>query len=94
VKVLWTRLALADLDHAYEYVAADNPDAAEQLLDRIQTAAQILARHSAAGRSGRISGTRELIVVGTPFVIAYRIRGKTAELLAVIHGSRRWPDEL
>jgi toxin ParE1/3/4 len=94
VNVRWTHRALADLDRAYEYVAWENPEAADQLLDRIQKAAQILVRHPAVGRSGRIEGTSELVIAVTPFVVPYRIRRGAVELLAVIHGSHKLPDEL
>ncbi len=94
MKVRWTRRALADLDSAYEYVAGDNPAAAERMLDRIEEAVTVLGRHPEAGRTGRIHGTREVVVTGTPFLIPYRVRRSTVELLAVIHGSRKWPDSL
>jgi len=44
------------------------------------------------GRPGRVDGTREFVVAGTPYIIPYRVRGETVELLAVMHGARRWPD--
>ena len=94
MKVRWTRGALADLDSAYEYVAGDNPAATERLLDRIEGAVTVLGRHPEAGRTGRIHGTREVVVTGTPFIIPCRVRRATVELLAVIHGSRKWPDSL
>jgi addiction module RelE/StbE family toxin len=94
VKLRWTRLAIADLDCAHAYVDADNPTAANHLIDRIERTVKILRQHPAAGRSGRIEGTRELVVTGTPFVIPYRVRGNTVEILAVIHGARKWPDSL
>jgi len=89
VKLRWTRLAIADLDTAYAYVAADNPTAANHLIGRIERAAQVLRQHPAAGQAGRIEGTRELVVTGTPFVIPYRVRSNTIEILAVIHGARK-----
>jgi plasmid stabilization system protein ParE len=42
------------------------------------------------GRSGRVAATRELVV--PPFVIAHRLRRGTVEILAIVHGARRWPD--
>jgi toxin ParE1/3/4 len=50
-----------------------------------------LAEHPAMGRSGRVPGTRELIITGTPYLIPYRVKGKVVEILRVFHGSRRWP---
>ncbi len=45
----------------------------------------------AIGRAGRVPGTRELIITGTPCLIPYRVKGKAVEILRVFHGSRRWP---
>ena len=94
MRLRWTRLAIADLDSAFEYVAADNPSAAQQLLQRIEEGASILIRHPSAGRMGRVAGTRELVIAGTPFVVPYRIRRGSVEILAVIHAARKWPETL
>jgi len=94
VKLRWTRLAIKDLDRAHEYVAEDNPSAANHLIDRIEEAVQVLRQHPTAGRNGRLKGTRELVVTGTPFVIPYRVRRDAVEILAVIHGARKWPGNL
>jgi toxin ParE1/3/4 len=91
VKLRWTRLAIKDLDRAHEYVAEDNPSAANHLIDRIEEAVRVLRQHPTAGRNGRLKGTRELVVTGTPFVIPYRVRRNAVEILAVIHGARKWP---
>ena len=92
MKLRWARLAIGDLDSAHAYIDANNPAAANHLIDRIERAAQVLRRHPAAGRVGRIEGTRELVVAGTPFVIPYRVRRNVIEILAVIHGAQKWPD--
>jgi toxin ParE1/3/4 len=94
VKLRWTRLAIQDLDSAHAYVGEDNPFAANHLIDRMERAVQVLRQHPAAGRKGRLTGTRELVVTGTPFVMPYRVRSNTIEILAVIHGARKWPDTL
>lgn len=94
MKVSWTRLALADLGSAYSQITEENPSAATQMIARIEKAVEAVSRHPEIGRPGRVEGTRELVVSGTPFVIPYRIHAKRVEVLAVIHGARRWPDQL
>jgi toxin ParE1/3/4 len=94
VKIRRTRLARKDINTAYEYVADDGAGAANHFVEQIQQAATILVRHPMAGRTGRIPGTRELVVPGTPWIIPYRIRRGFVDILAVIHGARRWPDDL
>ncbi|MGQ0592256.1 MAG: type II toxin-antitoxin system RelE/ParE family toxin [Gammaproteobacteria bacterium] len=53
-----------------------------------------LSTHPLMGREGRIVGTREWMVPGTPFIAAYRIRDNTVEVLRVLHGARKWPRRL
>jgi toxin ParE1/3/4 len=94
VKVRWTRLALADLDSVYEYIAPDDPSVALRVMERIERAVSVLSRHPEAGRAGRTGGTRELVVSGTPFIVPYRFRRDAIQVLAVIHASRKWPTSL
>jgi len=94
VKIRWTRLAVQDLNYAAEFIAADNPSAAESIITRIEQALDTLAKHPEIGRPGRIKTTRELVVTSTPFIIPYRIKGAEIHLLAVLHGKRKWPESL
>jgi len=91
MKIVWTRLALADLDEIEVFVAADSPGAASRLILDIRSATDLLARHPGAGRPGRVEGTRELVVDGTPYIVPYRAREGRIEVLRVFHAARRWP---
>ncbi|MBI4218419.1 MAG: type II toxin-antitoxin system RelE/ParE family toxin [Elusimicrobia bacterium] len=92
MKLIWTRLALEDLKHAHDYIASENPTAASYITQRIEKALLSLCLYPELGRHGRVEGTRELIISGTPFIVPYRTKKNRIELLAIIHGSRRWPD--
>jgi toxin ParE1/3/4 len=92
MKIRWTRPALGDLEAIGDYVARDKPVAAAQLVEAIFAQVDLLARHPHVGRPGRIPGTRELVVTGSPYIVPYRVRNDEVEILAVFHGARRWPD--
>jgi len=92
MRLQWTRLAIRHLNAAYEYIAEHDPAAAKNIVERIEAAVAALADHPSIGRRGRVSGTRELVVTGTPFIVAYRRGSGGAEILAVMHGARMWPD--
>jgi toxin ParE1/3/4 len=93
VKVVWTRKASRHLRAAYDYWAPESsPAAADTMLERILSAVELLERYPAAGRPGRISGTRELVIVPTPILVAYRIRRSRIEVIALLHGARKWPE--
>jgi toxin ParE1/3/4 len=46
-----------------------------------------------AGREGRVAGTRELVIRGTPFIVAYRLERNEVQILAVMHAAIKWPEE-
>jgi toxin ParE1/3/4 len=92
MKLRWTAPALRDLEAIGDYIARDNPHAAARVVARILDQAEILASHPHAGRAGRVPGTRELVVSDTRFILPYRVREETVELLAVFHAARQWPE--
>ena len=92
MQVKWLRKALNNLDEIAEFVAQENPTAAKQLAARLFEATQGLSHHPQMGRPGRVSGTRELALADLPFIIPYRVRQRTVEILRVFHTSRRLPE--
>ena len=92
--VRYTRQALADLEEARGYIALERPTAAVAIVTRIRDAIEGLRLFPERGRRGRASGTRELVVPPTPFLVAYRISGGHIDILAILHGARMWPSEL
>ncbi|MFN3363544.1 MAG: type II toxin-antitoxin system RelE/ParE family toxin [Allorhizobium sp.] len=90
--VVWTLPAIQDLEAIQDYIADRRPAAATHLAKRIfdQTKA-LLAKNPNVGRLGRVSGTRELVVSRTPYIVVYRV-GARVEILAIIHGARDWPE--
>jgi len=91
MKIRWVSLALADLEEAVDFIALDNPEAARKMVGRIWKSVKLLAEHPDGGRAGRVPGTRELIIGGTPFILPYRVKDNTVQVLRVLHSSRKWP---
>ena len=87
----WLSIALADLEAESTYIARDSMGAADRTVDIVFAAVDRLAAYPASGRPGRVLGTRELVVAGTPYILPYRIRGETVEIIRLLHGSRKWP---
>ena len=94
MKLLWTPLAGHHLRSAHDYLAQESRTAADETIERIISAVEVLEQHPQMGRQGRVRGTRELVITGTPFLVAYRLRRDHIDVLAVLHGARRWPDRL
>jgi toxin ParE1/3/4 len=93
MRVRWTTPAREQFVSAYEYIAEENRAAAARTADQIWESTQLLAGHPMAGRKGRVAGTRELVISGTPFVVAYGIERNEVRILAVLHAAREWPEE-
>lgn len=93
MRVEWLRTALANLNAEGEFIAQDNPAAAERVVNAILQSVNQLKKFPAVGRPGRVPGTREL-VRGTPYIVPYRVRQQTIQILRVFHGARRWPEKL
>ena len=93
MRVRWTTPAREQFVGIYEYIGEENRSAAAKIADQIWENTQLLGRHPLAGRAGRVQGTRELVIQGTPFIIAYRVEKNEVWILAVMHEARKWPDE-
>ena len=91
MRPVWLHRALDDIEAIHSHIANDRPLAAEAVIQLIRQHVQQLTLHPHVGRTGRAESTRELVISGTPYVIPYRVRGERIEILAVIHGARRWP---
>jgi len=91
MKIRWVFLALADLEDAAGYIYKDDPEAARKMVRRIWEAAKLLAEHPDTGRAGRVPSTRELIIGGTPFILPYRVKNNTVQILRVLNSARKWP---
>jgi len=94
VKLRWTRSALNDLLEIHAYLDERNPQAALREIRLVRAQTQSLAAHPYIGRKGRIDGTRELVIAGTAFIVAYRVAKDFVALVAVRHAARDWPQEL
>jgi addiction module RelE/StbE family toxin len=94
VRLVWSPRAVRHLIALREYIAREKPDAANAVSGVILTSVERLGNLPNIGRPGRVAGTRELPITGTPYVIPYRVRGDRIEVLAVFHGRRKWPVRL
>ncbi|MGQ0673116.1 MAG: type II toxin-antitoxin system RelE/ParE family toxin [Hyphomicrobium sp.] len=92
MRLVWLPQAQDDVRQAHAYISEVSPKGAKAVVARIGAQVDALVDFPRIGRPGRVSGTRELVITRTPYIVAYRIVGDDIEILAVIHGARRWPD--
>jgi toxin ParE1/3/4 len=91
----WSRRAEADLEAIGDYIAEDDPRAAERWVGKLLARARAAANMPFAGRVvpevGRKT-VREVFV--RTYRIVYRIRGSEVHVLTVFEGHRRFPSDL
>lgn len=80
--------AARDLEAIVDYIALENPVAAEGVYRGIVGAARKLPQFPALGRPGRHPETRELSVPNLPYLIVYEVDTEAVTILAVFHTSR------
>ncbi|NRP15226.1 MULTISPECIES: type II toxin-antitoxin system RelE/ParE family toxin [unclassified Marinobacterium] len=86
----WLEPARADLLSIIEYIADDNPDAAQRVKDDIEYKVTRLQDFPRMGRPGRVEGTREL-VIWTNHVVVYDENAISVRILRVLHTAQQWP---
>lgn len=90
--IRWSPTAVSDLESIRDYIARDNPSAAGKVANRIKESVNRLINFSLSGRTGRVAGTRELVIPGTSYIAAYTIRDDNLQIASVLHGRQRWPE--
>lgn len=91
--IKWYDDAIADLELLENYISQDNPLAAQRIVDKILQAINLLSDQSEIGRPGRITNTRELIISGTSYIVAYTAINNSILIIRVVHSARQWPEE-
>ena len=84
-----SRRADSDIERICDAIAANNPNAAERLDERLHAAMQLLARFPRLGHTRKdVQDGRYLFWVVASYVIAYRVEGNEVVVVRVLHGAR------
>jgi toxin ParE1/3/4 len=67
------------------------PSLGNRIADALETACDQITLFPLSGRLGRVEGTHEIVLSGTPYIAAYKVEAPRVTILAIIHGARRWP---
>src|SRR5256712_14165749 len=86
-EITWTAEAQRWLDDIFEYIAADNPQAAAQTVNGIYERAQVLAKFPEIGHRYWASSRNVRILLYGHYRIAYLIKDDgNIDVLGVFHG--------
>ena len=89
-EIRWSRYAEDDLLNLITYIAKDNPDAAQNLKNQLESKCERLQRFPMSGRPGRVEGTYELIISPT-YVLVYMLISNEIHVLRVLHTAQNCP---
>ncbi len=87
-QVLHTELAKLDLLEIWAYIAEDNPNAADKLLDNIDEACALLGANPKLGQARPDIATGMRYLPLKNYLILYQEQPTGIEVVRVIHGSR------
>jgi toxin ParE1/3/4 len=91
LSIRWLPQAQSNRLEQLEFIARDNPLAAINQDEEIERQINMLLTHPKMGRPGRVTGTRELVISSTPFVVIYRLQGQSIDVLRLLHSAQQWP---
>ncbi|ADW70536.1 type II toxin-antitoxin system RelE/ParE family toxin [Granulicella tundricola] len=89
MQLRWTPEAADNLEEIYDYYRNKSAVAAHPVIASIQAGLTQLQQFPYTGRLGIRPDTRELVLTGVPYLIVYRIRHDTVEILGIRHGARQ-----
>ena len=91
MRLIYSPSARFDLNHVFDYIAKDNPRAAEETVLRIEQTLLLICQFPELGRLGQVPETREFSIPNLKYRIVYRVEIDAIRVLSVVHTSRRWP---
>ena len=80
--------AKRDMDEAFAFIELDDPASAKKVAQLLVKSVRLLAENPLIGRPSSFKGLREWSVPGLPYVIPYRVKGQTVQIIRIWHTSR------
>lgn len=89
-KILWSRLAVQDLDSIADHYADIAPDFTVRIEDALLAAADFLRDAPGAGSVFGSAGVRKWSLARLPYVILYRSDATGIAILRIHHARQNW----
>lgn len=92
--VFWTEGAEQDLEDILAYYLTEaGIEVAQSIFLRIRTAVQSLREFPERTRTGRVAGTRELVIARLPYIAVIQVERERVLVLNLIHTARKFPPD-
>lgn len=89
MRVRFSTRAAAQIDKALAFVAAQSPQGAASIRERIEATAALLQAHPFMGQRTSAAGVRRIVVTPYPYVLFYRATATEIIVLRFRHAARR-----
>ena len=83
--------AVDDLESIAEYLHLYHPSFAASTIERLNAAAKSLKSFPHAGRVGKKTGTRELVLAPLPYLMVYAVDDHSIHILRFLHVAQDRP---
>ena len=87
--IRYTIRARLDLIELWQYIAAEDPAAADRLYERLEAHIRVLETFPQAGPARPEIAADARILIQRPYLILYRLLGDDVQIVRVLHASRR-----
>ncbi len=93
-EVVLLPVAFSDLDEIFDYILAENPQAANGILQNIMQSLSRLQNHPHSGsplHERSLNKFHFRMVIVSPYIAFYRVIGNKVFVYRVLHGARNCP---
>ena len=91
MRIRWTLAAASDLEPIKDYLTENHPQFAQSTVLELYETVRSLKTSPHRGRVGREQGTRELVFTRLPYIVAYRVKDQSVEVLHIFHSAQNRP---
>lgn len=88
MRIRWTPAAAADLQRISDYLSEQNPRVRQPTMRKLYDAVRALKQWPLRGRMGFEEGTREVVIPPLPYIVVYRVREESIEVLRILYGAQ------
>ena len=91
MRLIWSRPAITIRRAIFDRIKVENLTAAKRVITKLRDRANSLQTMPHQGKAGRVSGTFELVVTNTPYIIIFALEANEVRILTILHHAQQWP---
>ncbi len=91
MRLIWSRPAIDIRRSIFDRIKVEALEAAKRTVTKLRDRANSLQSMPHQGRMGRVSGTFELVISRTPYILIFAIEGNEIRILTILHHAQQWP---